>query len=299
MPYQKTKTQTLRQFQILKRLYSMEVLSTKQLAKEFETSQRTIQRDFQFLSSLFPLTKVGSAYRLDIQSFKGNKAALHTILLDAFACNVDIETLYIDRSNIAPAKVAFAIEYNKLPKLLGEKIADALLADSRCSFEYHKPQSITQREVDPIKLYTENGRWYLVARDYKDDKVKTFNLSKIKQLNILHKPTTLTDEMLQEAEEIYSIWSSGSREGEEVHLYVKANIADYIQDIKLHKTQKIIDRHYDGSLEVVCTITHKLEILPAIKSWLPYVHIIEPKWLWDDLMRDLEYYKDEDHRITT
>ena len=103
--------------------------------------------------------------------------------------------------------------------------------------------------------------------------------------------------MLDEADSIKSIWSSSSADTHRVVLSIDPSIAGYIEDIKLHKTQEIVDRHYDGGLEVHCTITHKLEILPTIKSWLPNIHIIEPKWLRDDMMRDLEYFRDEDDKM--
>jgi predicted DNA-binding transcriptional regulator YafY len=297
MPYQKKEEQTYRQFRIIQRLYSMEVLYTKYIAEEYNVNTRTIQRDMKKISSVFPLVKSRGKYSLDVETLTKYSQEFHFVLLSAFAQNIDIDTLCIEKSNIAPSKVAFAIEYNKLPKLLGEKIIDALQKECRCQFTYTKPDSSSQREVDPIKLYTENSRWYLIARDYKDDKIKTFNLTRIKKLQILDTPISLSAEMKTEADNIKSIWSSGSLAGQKVILYVKPNVAHYINDIKLHKTQEIIDRHHDGGLEVHCTVTHKLEILPAIKSWLPSVHIIEPKWLQEELMRDLEYYKDEDWKM--
>jgi len=297
MPYQRKEEQTYRQFRIIERLYSTEVIYTKYIAEEYNISHRTIQRDMKTISSVFPLIKSRGKYSLNMEALTKYSKEFHFILLNAFAQNIDIDTLCIEKSNIAPSKVAFAIEYNKLPKLLGEKMIDALTKECCCTFIYEKQESKSQRKVDPIKLYTENSRWYLIARDYKDDKVKTFNLTKIKQLKILDTHTTLTEEMQDEADNIKSIWSSGSLKGQKVVLYVKPQIAHYIQDIQLHKTQKIEDRHHDGGIEVHCMVTHKLEILPAIKSWLPYIHVIEPKWLGDELMRDLEYYKDEDWKM--
>ena len=297
MPYQRKEEQTYRQFRIIQRLYSMEVLHTKDIAEEYNISHRTIQRDMKTISIVFPLVKSRGKYSLDISILTKYSQEFHFILLSAFAQNIDRDTFCIEKSNIVPSKVAFAIEYNKLPKLLGEKIVDALKKECRCHFTYKKPDGSSQREVDPIKLYTENSRWYLIARDYKDNKIKTFNLTKIKKLHILNTNTSLTDEMKIEADNIKSIWSSGSLKGQKVVLYVKPNVAHYINDIKLHKTQEIVDRHHDGGLEIHCTVTHKLEILPAIKSWLPYVYVIEPKWLKEELMKALEYYRDKDSKM--
>ena len=100
--------------------------------------------------------------------------------------------------------------------------------------------------------------------------------------------------MLQEADKtINSVWHSSTNNEITVKLYIRSTISHYIQERKLHKTQIIVDQHYDGGLEIHCIITHKLEILPAIKSWLPYIHILEPKWLRDELMEDLHSYENE------
>ena len=71
--------------------------------------------------------------------------------------------------------------------------------------------------------------------------------------------------MRDEADEMKSIWSSTGEKEVLVKLYVQADIAAYIKDIKLHKSQTIEDKHHDGGLEVHCTITHKLELLPQVK----------------------------------
>ena len=297
MPYQTKEEQRLRQFRIIQQLYSMRSLDTHALAQEYSVTRRTIQRDMKSISAVFPLQHTQGEYSLDVDKLLYDSQIFHSTLLNAFAQNIGIDTLCIDRTNITSSKVIFAIEYSSLPKHLGSQIVETIKESHRCSFMYEKPTSISHREADPIKLYTENGRWYLIARDYKDDIIKTFNLSKIKEFKALPHPTTLTKKMLDEADSIKSIWSSSSADTHRVVLSIDSTIAGYIEDIKLHKTQEIVDRHYDGGLEVHCTITHKLEILPTIKSWLPNIHIIEPKWLRDDMMRDLEYFRDEDDKM--
>jgi len=59
-----------------------------------------------------------------------------------------------------------------LPKKLGEQIINCIEEEEKCLFTYVKDNENSQREVDPIKIYTENGLWYVIARDYKDAKGK-------------------------------------------------------------------------------------------------------------------------------
>lgn len=297
MPYQKQKQQTLRQFKIIKRLYTLEKLQGSLLAKEYDVSARTLLRDMQSITQVIPLIRNNGIWSLDVEKISHNTTQLTDSLMASFAKNVDIHISCFEKSNLSKDKVAFAIEYRHLPKLLGEKIITAIENEQSSSFSYVKSDGTTQRRADSIKLYTENGRWYMIARDHKDNKVKTFLLSRIKAYKVLDIPSLLTPNIRKEADEIKSVWTSSNKQAFVVKLYVHPEIQEYITDMKLHKTQEIVDRHYDGGLEVHCNITHKLELLPAIKSWLPHIHILEPKWLWEDLMKDLEYYKDEDWKM--
>lgn len=297
MPYQKQEPQTFRQFGIIKRLYALEELQGSLVAQEYGVSARTLLRDMRKIATVIPIIGKNGMWSLDIDKLNKHSNQLADSLLSSFAKNIDIDITCFEKSNLSENKVSFAIEYRYLPKNLGEQIIKAMEDEVRCAFTYFKVDSITQREIDPIKLYTENGRWYIISRDYKDDKVKTFLLSKIKHFKVLALPNTLTSSMIDDANNMKSVWASNHKEEFKVKLYISPKIRHYITDIKLHKSQEIVDRHHDGGLEVDCSITHKLEILPAIKSWLPYIHILEPKWLKEDLMSDLKYYKDVDLKM--
>lgn len=290
MPYQKQEPQTFRLFRIIKRLYALEELQGSLIAQEYAVSSRTLLRDMQKIATIIPLIKKNGIWSLDTHALTATTTQLNQTLLSSFAHNIQIELSCLDKTNLSKDKVGFAIEYSGLPKYLGESIVQSLEKEVRCSFRYVKPKESSQREVDPIKLYTENALWYLIARDYKDDRVKSFHLSKIEAFKQLNLPTSLTLDMWKEADEMKSVWSSATKKSYLVKLYIKPSIAHYFAEIKLHKTQEVADRHHDGGLEVHCHITHKLELLPAIKSWLPYVYILDPVWLKEELMKDLEYY---------
>lgn len=297
MAHQKHKTPVPRILDIVRRLYDMEKLKAADLASEHDKDKRTIQRDLLLISQTIPLKNNGGVWELDKTSTPHPYGHFQQTLLGAFARNIDIEAECLHSSNLSPELVRFAVEYKRLPKKLGETIINAIEKDRQCLFTYVKPEGTSTRRIDPVKLYTQSGRWYVVARDYKNDEIRFFNLEKIKNLVILEEPRTLTPKMIEEAENKQSIWSSSGQDEYTVRLYIRPEIASYIRDIPLHKSQTIYDEHHDGGLEVHCSITHKLELLPQVKYWLPRIHILEPKWLWNDLMRDLEIYQDEDQKI--
>lgn len=298
MAYVKQKIPTNRILQIVKRLYALERLQSTELSEEYDVSSRTIHRDMLKISEVIPLKNNLGIWQLDTEQFSNHNNHFHQALLSSFAHNLEIEVECLEKSNISKENIAYAIDYKHLPKNLGEQIIKCIEMEEKCLFMYVKEKESSQREVDPIKIYTENGRWYIIARDHKDNKVKYFNLSKIKHFRHLKgQGCTLTRKMIDDADNMKSIWSSMGGKATLVRLYVKPEIAHYIRDIKLHKSQIIADEHHDGGLEVHCTITHKLELLPQIKYWLPRVHVLEPKWLWEDIMRDLEIYGDESVRF--
>ena len=297
MPYQKQNNKNTRQLQIIKRLYALESLEASIISLEYNVSTRTITRDMKNISSIIPLVNKHGIWTLNIELLRTFDNPLHFTLLKSFAKNMQMDVSCFELYSKNDSKVNFAIEYNHLPKQLGEKIVNALQKECSCTFDYVKLHDRSQRKIDPIKLYTENGRWYIVARDYKDDKVKTFLLSRIENFKVINEPVSLTEAMLDEAEKIKSVWTSRANQEILVRLYVKPEILAYIEDIKIHHTQNIVEHHYDGGAEVHCTITHKLEIFPTIKSWLPHIHILEPKWLREELMKDLEFYRDENDKM--
>ncbi len=291
------KAQLSRMLDIVRRLYAYERLQSSQIASEYGVNPKTISRDMKSISESIPLVNKKGVWCLDIDALHTSSDNFSHSLLASFAHNVEIKVECLERSNISKDLIAFALEYKHLPKKLGEEILECITQKEQCRFVYTKEEGSSQRRVDPVKLYVENERWYLVARDYKDDGIKTFLLSKIKSFERLTgEIQTLTPAMVAQADEVKSVWSSTSATPITVKLFVYPEAARYLKDIKLHKSQTIDDEHTDGSIEISCEITHKLEILPAIKSWLPSIHILEPKWLQEELLESLQSYQDEAFR---
>ena len=298
MPYTQSQEQLFRILKIVKRLYALEELKISQLSIDYAVCTKTIQRDLQKITKIIPLQKRKTIYSLDNKQLSRTYNNFQFNLLSAFASNANILLDCFDRENINEDKIAFAIEFNHLSKELGEGIMDAIEKGCKCQFFYKKSDSSSMRTVSPIKCYNSKERWYLIAKDDKDTKIKSFYFGKIYNFTILtDMPTTLTTNDIKEANEQQSVWWDSQNSKELVKVYVKPQIAEYILDGKLHKSQVIYDEHYDGGLEVHYTITHKMEILPQIKSYVPHIYIIEPKWLHDELMRDLEFYRDEDLKM--
>ena len=189
MQYQKQEQQTIRLLRIIKRLYASEELQGSLVAQEYGVSARTLLRDMKKIAAVIPLRSRHGKWSLDFYALDSPANHLDQTLLSSFAHNLQIDAACLEKSNLSKDRVSFAIEYNSLPMELGQKIVEALEKEVRCTFTYTNTRPANQREIDPVRLYTENGRWYLVSRDHKDDVIKKFNLSLMKDFEQTDIPT--------------------------------------------------------------------------------------------------------------
>ena len=285
---------------MVRMLYGGGVLSVASLIIGYGVDRRTIYRDIAILSDFFPLYKTKGGKRLDTQKLSHPMDDLTHEMMASFASNASLDVPCLDDATMTQERVRFAITYKNLPKKLGEQIVRAIHRERQCTFRYRgRDNASSFRRVDPIYLLTENGFWYLISRDHKDDNIKHFRLDRMKDFEVTQEKTELTEAMRQEAYAKNSSWDSGSAKTL-VHLYIKAEVASYFRtNMLLHPTQEIVNEHEDGSIELHCHITHEMELLPRIQQWLPHIFIIEPKPLWEKLVSNLTHYMEEDNQVNS
>ncbi|KIM04840.1 MAG: hypothetical protein KN64_05965 [Sulfurovum sp. AS07-7] len=285
---------------IVKRLYSFETINIKDASTRYEVSTRTIARDFKSISKTIPLKNHNGNYSLDTSGQHPLGDELNYHLISSFAHDMKIKASCIDKGNFSKDIVSFAVKYEKLPKEVGLNILNAIKRSKKITFDYKKSRDdITNRIVSPIKIFIDNssGIWYLVALDDKDSKIKKFILSKIRNFKESDIGFILSDDEQKEADEIKTVWHSSNHEIYTIKLYIAKEVALYFNDIKLHHTQVIEQIDIDGGLEISCMVTHKMEILPVIKSWMPHIFILEPKWLREELLDSVKIYQDKNKLI--
>lgn len=285
---------------IVKRLYNFETINTKDASTLYEVSARTIARDFKSIGKTVPLKNHNGNYSLDTSGQHPLGDELNYHLVSSFAHDMKIKASCIDKANFSKDIVSFAIKYEKLPKELGLKILGAIKRNKKLTFDYKKSKDdITSRSVSPVKILIDStsGSWYLVAIDDKSHEVRKFTLQKIKNFKESNIDFILSDDEQKAADEIKNVWHSSNHETHTIRLYIEKEVAPYFSDIKLHHTQTIEGRDMDGGIEISCVITHKMEILPNIKSWLPHIFILEPKWMKDELLESVKIYQDKNKLI--
>lgn len=285
---------------ILSRLNDGEALSVKDLAKEFNTSERTVQRDFNERLVSFPIFQEGKKWKMQ-EGFRveKTKSLEDEIILDIIEKITEgIGGKFASKSHKLLSKIKNQ-DFNPIyAKLNIEDISDkfgeiqviegAIKAkkEIECSYDDQR-HDIFRVILQPLKIVNFEGFWYLVA--LQEDVLKKYylkNISFVKATDTAFSTDAKLETLLDSS---ISVWFQKDVEPFEVKIYANKTAAKYFQRRPL-PTQSIESLHQDGTMEFVVKITHEMEILPIIKYWLPHIRVIEPEWIQEIIEEDLNDY---------
>ena len=287
---------------ILSRLNDGEALSVTELAKEFNVSERTIQRDFNERLLSFPIYQERKRWKMQ-EGFKLEKS---TSVEDAVVMDI-MEKL------IEGAGTKFAMKAERLlskiknhtfnpfyAKLnmedIGDKLKEVQQLESaingkrtiKCIYDYEDYHR--QLILEPLKIVNYEGFWYLIATDVNESILKKYYLKNIHQITLLNETFESTEELEEILENSISVWFSINNEPYTVTLQVSGEVAKYFKRKPISKTQRIESLHEDGSMTISIEITTDMEIIPLVKYWVPYVKVLEPARISEAIEMDIREY---------
>jgi len=287
---------------ILSKLNDGEALSVKELAEEFNTSTRTIQRDFNERLSSFPIYQNKKKWKMqDGFKVEKTKSLEDEIVLDImekitegiggkFSTKAHKLLTKIKNEDFNPIYTKLNIE-DISDRLSDIQIFEVAIKEKReiiCSYDNER-NKIYNTTIQPLKIVNFEGFWYLIAlRKSVLRKYYLKNMSNPKLTDTLFKTDTKLDNSLNES---ISIWFEKDKEPFEVILFADKICATSFKRRPL-ATQSILNTHSDGSMEFSLKITHEMEILPIIKYWIPHLYVIEPSWIKDIIQEDLKSYSE-------
>ena len=287
--------------EILKILQEDKSISLKTIAQKFNVSERTIQRDIKKLQETgFSIKRNKKGfYSLDKNLLKNNdlyydEAELAFILglkdlLLKFgkpfqnAANNVLTGIYANSNSVIFIGMEPSIPINN--KIFNQLVR-AIINKNLVTIEYtvYSPFQVT---LEPYKLACFNGFWYLIAMDKDNKLIKRYALDKIRKVSILKKgfnriPADL-DNILKNS---VNIWFS-SQKNIPVKILVHENCAEYFKRKTLFPTQKIEQKNEDGSIIVSFQVGRFEEIIFFLKTWLPWIKILEPEELKEILIEEM------------
>jgi predicted DNA-binding transcriptional regulator YafY len=143
-----------------------------------------------------------------------------------------------------------------------------------------------ERVVGPEKIFFADSNFYLVAVDQKDQKLKTYSLSRVRHAEMLDevyhsKKSVKLDEYFKES---FGILNMG--EPVDVEIFISEPMASYVTERRWHDSQQVI-RHKDGILFKM-RVKENDELVRWVLSLAPHVEIIKPLSLQTKVINFLE-----------
>ena len=147
----------------------------------------------------------------------------------------------------------------------------------RFSYQKFWEDEFSHRVAEPYSLKESQGRWYVLAKDQNDNKIKTFGLDRISELEITKKKfeTSKTFDANKFFSNCFGIIVPGNSKPEEIILSFDSVQGKYIKSFPLHQSQQIVQDDDDGvriKLKLCITFDFLMELL----SYGDMLKIISP-----------------------
>ena len=251
----------------------------------FNVSKRTFQRDLDDIRSLYNIDIVydfsRKVYFIDFEE----QPELNERILEAFdtfnALNItDRLSNYIHFEKRRPQGTE---------NLYG--LLHAIKNKVQISFSYKKfwEDEMSQRTAEPYALKEFKNRWYVLANDLKDNKVKSFALDRLTELEITRKKFQLPIDfdVNEHYKYCFGIISPNEHQPQEVILSFDPFQGKYIKTLPLHESQVILkDNEEELLIKLTLFLTH--DFLMEILSYGDNVKVIQPESLIEDLKTSYE-----------
>lgn len=251
----------------------------------FNVSKRTFQRDLDDIRSLYNIDIVydfsRKVYFIDLEE----QPELNERILEAFdtfnALNItDRLSNYIHFEKRRPQGTE---------NLYG--LLHAIKNKVQISFSYKKfwEDEMSQRTAEPYALKEFKNRWYVLANDLKDNKVKSFALDRLTELEITRKKFQLPIDfdVNEHYKYCFGIISPNEHQPQEVILSFDPFQGKYIKTLPLHESQVIL-KDNEEELLIKLTLFLTYDFLMEILSYGDNVKVIQPESLIEDLKTSYE-----------
>lgn len=278
---------------ILIRLYEGQVLQVDELAAEFKTCIKTIQRDFERLGKLpmevdtkqkkYSLSKTqNKPTRFSYQDFV--KFAEQSGVLGLYP-GLNRQTLgkILDQKDHVFTTKGVSFEDAFTLKYHFEILEDAIEHKKHISFFYKNKE----KKVKPYRIINHRGTWYLAAVYY--DELKAYRLSHILSFK-QEQPTQYfehDDAILEQLAKENSIWFG--KDKVEVIIRVADEVSFYFRQKDIFHDQKIVSDDGEGLLISVKAVSSK-QVLPLLRYWIPHLKVIHPEHYQVELEQSLKDY---------
>ncbi len=153
-------------------------------------------------------------------------------------------------------------------------------------FTYQKfwEEELSQRFVEPYALKEFKNRWYIMAKDCKDNNIKSFALDRLTNLEITLQTYQYPDNynIEQSYRYCFGIISPNDTEPQDIILSFDPFQGKYIKTLPLHDTQQVlIDNDDEFQIKLKLCITH--DLVMELLSFGDNIKVLQPKTLIEEI----------------
>jgi predicted DNA-binding transcriptional regulator YafY len=146
-------------------------------------------------------------------------------------------------------------------------------------FNYHAfdGEDVTIRNIEPYALKEFRYRWYIVGKDLKDIKIKTFGLDRLSDLSITKQKFEPANDfnVNRYYQHCFGIISPNAPEPSIVELEFKPKQGMFIKSLPLHESQEVISDTQKG-LVIRLTVFLTYDFIMELLSYGGNVKVIKP-----------------------
>lgn len=244
-------------------------------------SKRTLQRD---------LKEIRNVFGIDIEYSKTNKGYY---ISQSETENMNFQRMIeafdmFNSLNLAQDLTPFIHLEKRRPQgtenLYG--LLHAIKNKLKIKFTYQKfwEEEVSQRLVEPYALKEFKNRWYILAKDSKDNNIKSFALDRLKNLEITTQHYQYPDNysIEQSYRYCFGIISPNGSDPQDIILSFDPFQGKYIKTLPLHATQEILaDNDQETRIKLKLCLTH--DLVMELLSFGHNMKVIEPKKLADEI----------------
>lgn len=160
-----------------------------------------------------------------------------------------------------------------------ETVMTCLRTSNRVAVVYRTPgREPATRAIDPYHGLRYEGDWYLVGFCHRRGAIRTFSLARVLSAEQLPQHFTIPKDFdfQQFSGSHFGVHWGGEEIG--VRVAFSRQAAPYIRERLWHPSQRIEERS-DGSLVLALTVNHLFELQRWILSWGPEAVVLEPQSL--------------------
>lgn len=165
-------------------------------------------------------------------------------------------------------------------------VLHAIKNHTQIKFVYQKywEDKFTERLVEPYALKEFKNRWYVLSKDLGNNKIKSFALDRLTDLEILNKKFNFPEDfdVNEHYRYCFGIISPNGHQPQDVVLSFNAFQGKYIKSLPLHDSQQIlIDNEDELRIQLKLFITH--DFFMELLSFGENLKVLKPQSLIDDL----------------